>query len=359
MRDELNIQDAADVLDRTVEDVTQRWANINDENREVERRCHERQRARQKLQNRGQLKNPPINNQAPPAVPAAVPAVAPAVAPAVSPTVPPAVDPTVPPAVAPAVAPTVGPEVCPAVARAVARAVAPAAAPAQKQRRFFQSSRKPENRNAVPVHAAPESVPAAPEPVPTIAYLRGRRWAYVEDIEDEDGEAERRGHELQRDREQFQNLRQPNIPTVTNQVPSAAPAAQQHKGGSVWSTSRKPANRNLVTGYAAPKPVPENAFFERQRSSLSSYKLLDSERRRYATGSTSARLRPTHRYRSPTPQGRKDREQSTVEQPNKPAVVQVPNQGPFGVPGNASEPSRTVWTKALYGWESREIGRID
>ena len=513
MRDELNIQDAADALDRTVEDVTQRWADIKNENKQAARIGHERQRARQELQNRGQLNNSPVTNQAPPSAPAvATPVAALAVAAAVA------------LAVAPAVAPTFARPFASAVAPAVARAVAPATAPAApKQRRFLQPSRKPSNHNTVPVDAAPEPVPTiarprgrdwsyiedidagyeeperrgrelhkdreqlqslrqpmiptmtgqahsaapaaahaaqqqkggavrptswkpascnpvtgyaaiqsplavpaapgqrnfpqsshkpanrnavpahaapepAPEPAPTITRLRGRRWAYVEDIEDECEEAERRSRELQRDRERLQKLHQP-IPTVTNQAPSAAPAAahaaqqqqggsarppsrkltnrnpatgyaanqapsaalaaQQQKGGSVQSTSRKPANRNLVTGYAAPKPVPEETFLKVQRSPPAPYRLLDSERQGYASGSRSARLRPSHRYRSPTPQWRKDREQGTVGQTNKPAVVQAPNREIFRVPGYSPEPSRRVWTKGHYGWESREIGGIE
>ena len=454
MRDELNTQDAADALDRTVADVTQRWAAIKKENKEAERIGHERQRARQELQNRGQLNDPPFTNQAPPAASAAAPAVAPAVARALAPAAAPAAPkqriflrPSCTPANHNALPVDAAPEPVPTIARlrgqrlayvediggyeeperrgrqlhrdreqfqglrqpmiltvtGQAPSAAPAAAhaaqqqkggslrsPSQKpancnpvggyaanqapwavpaapeQRRLPQSSHNPANRNAVPVRAAPESVPAAPRPAPTIARLRGQQ-AYVEDIEDQDEEAERRSRDLQRDKERLQKLRQP-IPRVTKQAPSAAPAAdhaaQQQKGGSVRSPSRKPANCNPVTGYAANQapwaaPAAAPAADLRQRSPSTPYRLLDSERQGYASGSASARPRPTHRYRSPTPQGRKDREQSTVEQTNKPAVVQAPNQETFGVPGYAPEPFRRVWTKGHYGWESRVIGRID
>lgn len=323
MRDGLSIQDTANLLLRTVEDVAQRRVEIEAQNRTFEKIYRDRQRAMEEFRNRRRPKNPLETRNTPPAAPAVGPAVGP-----------PAVAPTIIPAAAPAVAPVVAPSVGPA---------------AQNQReRFVRSnSRKPANRNAVTVNAAPKTVAA-------IVHPRRQRWVYVED---ENEEAERRGRELHRARERLQYLRRSTISPVTSHyyTPATSPAARQQRGRSVRSTSRKPANRNAVTVHAAPEPVPATVVLRRQPSSLASYR---RERRRFATGSLSARLRPTHRYRSPTPQGHKDREQSTVQQPIRPAVVPTPAQEPVELPGNAPEPSRRVWTKGANGWESCDIRKI-
>lgn len=74
---------------------------------------------------------------------------------------------------------------------------------------------------------------------------------------------------------------------------AASPAAQQQRSRSMRSTSRKPANRNIVAVYAALAPVPATVVLRRQPSFLASYGQWASERQRLATGSLSARLRPT------------------------------------------------------------------
>lgn len=72
MREGIHIEDAAEALDRTVGDVIHRWAQIEDENRETESRGRERQRAREKFQIRHRPTNPPVTNKAPPATHAPV-----------------------------------------------------------------------------------------------------------------------------------------------------------------------------------------------------------------------------------------------------------------------------------------------
>lgn len=118
-------------------------------------------------------------------------------------------------------------------------------------------------------------------------------------MEDENEEAERSSRELHRARERLQYLGRSTISPVANQyrAPSAShaasPAAQQQRSRYVRSTSRKPANCNTVAVYAALAPVPATVVLRRQPSSLASYRQWVSERQRLATGSLSARLRPT------------------------------------------------------------------
>lgn len=67
MREGVDIEDAAEALDRTIGDVIHRWAQIEDENWESESRGRERQGAREKFQIRHRPTNPPVTKQASPA----------------------------------------------------------------------------------------------------------------------------------------------------------------------------------------------------------------------------------------------------------------------------------------------------
>lgn len=370
MREGLNIQDIADTLDRTVEDVAERWADVEGENRLVERRGRDRQRVRRRAA------NPPLTNQAPPpAAPGtapvvalvAVPTVAPAVAPMVTPVPAPTVAPVPAPTAAPATAPTVAPVPTPRVTtserprsvrpisvnpdrnaipiQTALQPVADLAAPV-RARSARTISRRPADRNAVPIHTEPNPVAALLQP-------RRRRWVNAnsanQETQDEMGDGR-----LQRARERLEKLRHPMVPVGTDQDPLAAPAArlpsQQRRGRSERSTSRKPAHHNTVAVHGAPEFAPAEVLQRRNHSSSASHRQRTDERGRFSTGSTPARTRPIHRHRSSTPQGRKNREQSAVKQSKKPAVAPASSHNSSGLPG-----TETVWTRGPHGWVSREI----
>lgn len=63
----LHIEYAAEQLGRTIEDVILRWSHIEARNSEIERRVRERQRARENFQIHHRPTNPAVTNQAPPA----------------------------------------------------------------------------------------------------------------------------------------------------------------------------------------------------------------------------------------------------------------------------------------------------
>lgn len=331
MRDGLNLQDTADTLDRTLEDVAQRWADIKAKNREVERRGRgQHRREESRIRRRPAIQ--PLTKQIPPAAPGTAPVIAPVAAPAA----------------------------------ALAAALAATRLAATKRARSVRPTVQPTVRHISPKPVDPNTftVCTTSTRYAVISHTRTRPRPYVknEDEEAEDGD----GEALRRARERSQNSRRP----TTNQAPSATPTAKRAApqwGRSVQSTSRKPANV---------------VFKPRQRSPSPSYRWT-SERR-------PARLRPIHGYRSPTPQGHRNREQSAVELPTKPAAIPAAKHKPIDLPSTrkpvelsstdepielpSNEPielprthrpvelpdnscgsSRRVWTRGAHGWESYDI----
>ena len=303
----------AAVLDRTVENVTQRLADIEDEDREAERRARERHRVRGELladieaQNKEAERKHRERQRAREHLLAGI--------------------------------------------ENDNREAERRSRERQKAREEFQNH----CRQTDPLEtnrASPTSPAAMPDRVVENVAQR------LANMEDEHKEAKWTVRERQRARDLFRNLNWPTNKQKTNQAPLAAPTAQQQKERSVRPTSRRPADRNTIADDAAPEPVPATLGPEREGPSAASYRYRDwpSERRGFDMDSTSIRRRPTHRYRSLSPQYRRERGPSTVEQRNQPATAPDPSQEPAGPPGNTPGPPRgnrpsLAWTLGANGWE--------
>lgn len=422
MREGLQIKDAAEALDRTVRDVIHRWAQIEAENRETERRGRERQRAREKLQIRHRPTNPPLKNQAPPVAHAAV------------------LDRTVEGVTQrladmevenreaerrgrerqrarekshsrhrpanPPVTNQASPAAPAATLHGTVENVTQRLADTEVEKREAERGGRERRGTGEELHAAllNRTIGIVRQRLADIEdedweaenksrerrRVRGELWADIEGqnreaerrrgerqrarehllaiIEDENGDAEWRGREREGAREKLQNRCRPTNPAVTNrasptapavlpgravesvaqgsanvederieetnrgirmrqrardefqdlyqpinrlrtnQAPLATPAAQQERGRSVRPSSRRPAAHNVITVDAAPKLIPatvspQRARPQRERPSGASYRYREwnSRRRGFATGNTSIRLRSTNRYRSHSP----------------------------------------------------------
>ena len=302
----------AAVLDRTVEKVTQRLANIEDEDREAERRARERHRVRGELladieaQNKEAERRHRERQRAREHLLGGIEN-----------------------------------ENREAERRSRER---------QKARDEFQNRCR--QTDPLETHRA---FPTSPAAVPdSVVENVAQGPAY---IKDDYKEVKRTVRERQRARDLFRNLNWPINKQETNQAPLAAPTAQQQKERSVRPTSRRPADRNVIADDAAPEPVPATVGPERGPSAASyRYRDWPRERRGLDMDSTSIRRRPTHRYRSLSPPYRRERGPSTVEQWNQPATAPAPSQEPIGSPGNIPGFSRgnrpsLAWTMGANGWE--------